>query len=112
MQSQRKRLLVRTFGFTAVNACVYQNRLAWLLNVATVHIVEEFRSKFVNRGEVLSMDVIDLGAVVWPRSVGHQPIWGNIAVHYGLVARTLFVQMLSNKLKEEETDGGGKSVNV
>ena len=112
MQSKRKSMLVQTSVFTAVNPCVQENRVAWLLNAATVRIVEELSREFTGHREVLRMGVIDWGMAVWPRSVGHQRIQGNIAAHYGLAEQNLFVQMLTNKLKEEETEGGGKSVNV
>ena len=91
VQSKRKCVLVRTSSFTVVNTYVHKNWVAWLLNVATVRIVEDLGSKFANRGEVLCMDVIDWGTTVWPWSMGHQRIQGNIAVHYGLAVQTLFV---------------------
>ena len=112
VQSKRKRVLAQTSGFTAVNAYVHKNRLAWLLNTANSHIVEDLRSKFADRREVMRMDVIYWGAAVWPQSAGHQKIRSKIAAHYGLAAQTLFVQMLIDKLKEEDTNGGGKLVNV
>ena len=101
MQSERKHVLVRTFGFTAVNTSIRENRVVWLLNAATARIVEELGIKFVDHREVLRIDVINWGAAMWPRSVGHQRIRGGITAHYKLATQTLFVQMLTNELKEE-----------
>ena len=97
MQSERKRVLVQTSGFTAVNTSVHKNRVAWLLNAATVRIVEELGSKFADHREVLRIDVINWGAAVWPRSVGHQRIRGGITAHYRLATQMLFVQMLKEE---------------
>eukprot|EP00548_Thalassiothrix_antarctica_P007357 CAMPEP_0194139470 /NCGR_PEP_ID=MMETSP0152-20130528/9106_1 /TAXON_ID=1049557 /ORGANISM="Thalassiothrix antarctica, Strain L6-D1" /LENGTH=116 /DNA_ID=CAMNT_0038837313 /DNA_START=1 /DNA_END=348 /DNA_ORIENTATION=+ len=45
---------------------------------------------------------VDWGQAMLPRLFGEQRIAGDIPLHYGLEARTMFIQMLINHLIERE----------
>ena len=83
-------IVVRTIGFDQRG---YGTAETKGLNRRIVELINQHN----NNGNT-NLRYVDWGGAIEPRSFGTNRIQGDIAEHYGLQARTLFIQMLMHKL--------------
>jgi hypothetical protein len=100
LQSPRRSIVWRTSGFMAeASTSGAKEDFVTEMNRKAMDQIEEF-TPGVNRSpkSASNLTYVDWGGAVHPRSFGEARIMGDMKPHYGLEARYVLIQMMTNQL--------------
>jgi hypothetical protein len=96
LQSPRRSIVWRTSGFMASGA---KKNFVIEMNTKAMDQIEEFASGMSRSPKSAgNLTYVDWGGAIHPRSFGEERIEGDMQPHYGLEARYVLVQMITNQL--------------
>jgi hypothetical protein len=105
LQSPRQTIVWRTSGF--MNSGKKMEKFVIDMNGKAMDKIEEITSGRVSRrpnnSTISNLTYVDWGGAIHPRSFGKVRIEGDIKPHYGLEARYVLVQMITNQLASRFT---------
>jgi hypothetical protein len=97
LQSPQRTIVWRTSGFDASGA---KEDFLIEMNAKAMDQMEEIASGRVSRSpnSTSNLTYVDWGGAIHPRSFGKARITGDLKAHYGVEARYVLVQMITNQL--------------
>jgi hypothetical protein len=104
LQSPQRSIVWRTSGHTDTGK---RESVILQMNGKAMDQIDEFASSEMSRSpkRTSNLTYVDWGGAIYPRSIGKARIKGDHYVHYGVTARFVMVQMVTNQLASQMPGG-------